>query len=129
MINLKKHLKTSLLKILIIAGFIFIVLCYVLGYRIRIENVRADIGVKSPNGEYRLVELSDPTGRYVLYSVVQVGEGHEAKTLFVASDCWLLSKYIAEAGWVNGTNDFYIYNTDIGTLTYRFANGTWNLEY
>ena len=57
------------------------------GIDTRIVYSGVDVGKPSPDGQFRLVELSDHTGRYLLYSVIRLGgDGRPPETLFTTDD-------------------------------------------
>lgn len=117
---------------LILAAILaFCVLTFVLslnGIEIRIVHVHKKIGIPSPNGQYRLVEMTDQTQQYLLYSVISVGNAYP-KTEFVTEDFWFHSRYIKDYGWIEGTNDFYIDSSDSGRILYQYDDGVWKNEW
>lgn len=124
--NLKWVAISAILVVIILS--IGIVVAHYAGYDFRIIYSGENIGIASENGEFRLVEMSDSTGMYLLYSVIQLpssGQVTHPRTVFVTEDFWYHSRYISDYGWVKGTNDFYIYSTDTGTHVYHFNGNTW----
>lgn len=117
---------------MIAAASIFLIIFHCAGYDIRIVQRNEGIGLPSDDGAYYLVEMSDSTERYLMYSVVQldVSESDDyysgyPKTVFVTDDFWYLSRFIKDYGWVDGTYDFYIDSTDTGLQIYTYDDGTW----
>lgn len=99
------------------------------GIDTRIVHSGVDVGKPSPDGQFRLVELSDHTGRYLLYSVIRLGgDGRPPETLFMTDDFWYYSRYIKAFYWIDDTNDFCIESTDSGLHRYNYENGTWKPE-
>ena len=105
------------------------------GYDFRIVHRDMEIGITSDNGKYQLVEMSDATGQYLLYSIIQLKNFDDEyscdfpKTVYVTNDFWYHSRFTVEYGWIEGSNDFYIISSDSGTHRYIFDNDTWIPEY
>ena len=98
------------------------------GYDFRIVKITKPVGIPTYDEKFRLVETSDHTGRYLLYSVIQLGdETRPPRTVFTADDYWFYSQFIDDYGWEDGTYDFYIHSTDEGKFTYRFNGSSWLL--
>ena len=114
---------------------VLIVICVILtilhnnGYNLRIVHRFSEIGILSSDGEYFLVEMSDATGKLLVYSVVCAGNGEYPKILYVTDDFWYHSRFIVSYGWIEKTNDFYINSSDTGIHRYFFDGNTWIPEY
>lgn len=125
--------KRCILPILsmIVAASIFVIVFHCAGYDVRIVHRYEDIGIPSDDGAYYLVETSDSTGRYLMYTVVQLDVQdsedytYYPKTVFVTDDFWYLSRFIKDYGWIDGTYDFYIDSSDVGSLIYTYDGETW----
>lgn len=118
---------------LVLLIFLFVLVTVVMhyaGFDYRIIKRRAEIGIPSYDGKYRLVEMSDSTGIYLLYSVVQVGSGVRPRTVFVTDDSWYHSRYASGYGWVDDSYDFFIDSSDSGEHLYLFeGNDNWKAKY
>ena len=114
----------------IIIGFIVLVVGHNMGYDLRIVQRFSDIGIPSSDNEYFLVEMSDATGKLLVYSVIQINnDKHPAKILYITDDFWYHSRFIVSYGWIEKTNDFYINSSDTGIHRYLFDGNTWISEY
>lgn len=66
-----------------------------------------------------------------MYTVVQLDVQdsedytYYPKTVFVTDDFWYLSRFIKDYGWIDGTYDFYIDSSDVGSLIYTYDGETW----
>ena len=126
----------SLVISLVMLIAIGVIVLHVAGYDLSLRGLRVvkmnePIGIESPSGKYRLVEMVDQTGQYVLYSIVQIeGEADLCpRTLFVTDDSWYHSRYISGAGWLNGTDDFYVDSSDVGRCIYRYSGNGWYSDF
>ena len=114
---------------------VLIVICVILtilhnnGYDLRIVHRFSEIGIPSSDGEYFLVEMSDATGKLLVYSVVCAANGEYPKILYVTDDYWYHSRFIESYGWIAETNNFYIDSSDSGMHRYFFNGDTWMPEY
>ncbi len=122
-----KLVKAALAALLLIAIAASLALAR-FGYTFRLVRLNDDIGALSPNGEFYLVETTDPTERYMLFSVIQTGDQNpdgSARTLFTTQDLWMISRFLKDAYWIEGTSDFVIDSSDTGVHTYRYDGETW----
>lgn len=115
-----------------IVFFLIAIICRIAGYDFRIVHSGGEIGILSHDSKYELVEMTDDTGRYLLYTIVQPYNSKDPKTLdsgpqtrFVTDDFWYAARYISGYGWKEGTYDFYIHSTDTGTHVYHYDGNTW----
>lgn len=122
----KRNLLWSML-LAVVSMCILVIILHYGGYDFRIVRNNQTVGIPSPDGTYYLVELSDSTERYLMYSVIQLGNHGSSypKTVFVTDDFWYVSRYVKDYGWINGTNDFYIDSSDSGRHRYLFDGTTW----
>ena len=125
-----------MLAVMIIVFYVIIMHC--IGYDIRIIYSNKGIGIPSNDGKYQLVETSDRTGQYLLFSIIQLKKYDSdnnadysdcPQTLFVADDFWYHNRWVSDYGWIEGTNDFYINSSDSGMHRYFFNGDTWVPEY
>ncbi|MBQ6595629.1 MAG: hypothetical protein IJH78_08240 [Clostridia bacterium] len=93
----KPRIIIDLLLLLFIVCLATIIMHYA-GYDYRIVRTRGEIGIPSYDGKYRLVEMSDPTGIYLLYSVIQVGNAGGPRTVFVTDDSCYHSRFASGYG-------------------------------
>lgn len=114
---------------MVIIGCIIIIVLHNIGYDLRIVHRFSEIGIPSSDGEYFLVEMSDATGKLLVYSVVCIGKGECPKILYVTDDFWYHSRFIESYGWIEETNDFYVDSSDSGIHRYFFNGDTWIPEY
>lgn len=114
---------------------ISVVVLHCIGYDLRIVQSNETIGIPSRDGSYYLVEMSDSTGKYLLYSVIQLDSSdpqdyeYYPKTVFVTDDFWYHSRFTKDYGWISETNDFYIDSTDSGLHQYSYDGTTWASTY
>lgn len=116
----------------------YVIVMYLIGYNMRYVRRFDNIGVLSNSGKYRLVEMEDPSGKYLLYSVIQLEsdlpDGEDIsyalpRTVYVTTDYWYHSRYASGFGWIEGTDDFCVYSSDSGPHRYLFDGETWFPEY
>ena len=133
-----KHIRIILLALLIafVLFGIFVEVMHFIGYDMRYVRRFDEIGILSDSGKYRLVEMSDPSGKYPVYSVIRLRSDFTddesnayPQTLYVAHDLWYHSRYADGYGWIEGTDDFYIDSSDTGRHCYFFNGETWVPEY
>lgn len=89
-----------------IVFFLIAIICRIAGYDFRIVHSGGEIGILSHDSKYELVEMTDDTGRYLLYTIVQPYNSKDPKTLdsgpqtrFVTDDFWYAARYISAYGW------------------------------
>lgn len=128
--NNKKLVVVSLFVALAIE-FFFVIIAHYAGYDIRVVHSNSEIGIPANNSEYKLVEMSDTTGQYLLYSVIQINNATNSgpQTLYITDDFWYHSRFVTDYGWIEDTNDFYIESSDSGTHRYYFDGITWIPEF
>ncbi len=126
---------TRLIRVFAMIVGAVIVVCIILfvlhsvGYDLRIVHRFSEIGIPSSDGEYFLVEMSDATGKLLVYSVVCIDNGEYPQILYVTDDFWYHSRFIEGYGWIEATNNFYIDSSDSGMHRYFFNGDTWMPEY
>jgi len=130
----RKQIIVSLLVALLVAFAIdcfIVIIAHYAGYDFRVVHSNSEIGLASSNNEYWLVEMSDATGQYLLYSVIQIKNASNSgpQTLYVTDDFWYHSRFAEGYGWIEDTNDFYIESSDSGTNRYYFDGTTWIPEF
>ena len=129
--TMNKTLKTITITVAVtlILACIAVLLASYAGYNFVIVYSDKEIGIKSYDGYYRLVRTADLSGRYLLFSVIQMPNDNSdipwAHTVFVADDYQYFTRYISDYRWVDGSYDFIIYSTDSGPHYYKYKNGTW----
>lgn len=110
---------------------LWVIVLHCAGLDIRIVQSNKDIGIPSPDNRYYLVEMSDSTGQYLIYSVIQINNpeagNYYPATVYVTDDFWYHSRFIEGYGWIEGTHDFYIDSSDSGRHRYSFDGETWTL--
>jgi len=96
-------------------------------YTFRLIRSRSEIGIPSYDNHYNLVLLTDSTGQYNLFSVIQTRaqDSDGPRTVFVTDDFWYHSRYIADYGWMGDSYDFCIMSSDTGSHEYQYRDGTW----
>lgn len=130
----KRCVGVSILLMVLLLCISVIVLHYI-GYDLRVVQRNEPIGIPSHDGSYYLVEMSDPTEQYLLYSVIQLDSSdpqdyeYYPRTVFVTDDFWYHSRFTRDYGWIGETNDFYIDSTDSGLCRYLYDGTTWASEY
>ena len=125
----RKLVMVSILVTLLVVMAImslFVIIAHYAGYDYRVVHSNSEIGIASGNNEYRLVEMSDATGQYLIYTVIQ-NDGPQ--TLYITDDIWYHSRFAEGYGWIEDTNDFYIESSDSGTHRYLFDGVTWTPEF
>lgn len=127
---------TGILCAAFIVNCLYVTVMHIAGYDYRIVASNKEIGIPSSDGKYRLVEMSDNTGQYLLYSVIQLQNMDEndfsdyPKTVYVTNDFWYHSRFTTDYGWIDdGSNSFYIESSDSGTHRYIFSGDTWIPEH
>ena len=128
---MNKTLKTIgiTLAVIFVLTCIAILIASYAGYDFVIVYNGQDVGIKSYDGLYRLVRTADASGKYLLFSVIQMANDNceipWPHTVFVADDYQYFSRYISDYEWVDRSYDFCIYSTDSGPHYYKYENGTW----
>ena len=124
---MNKRYVLSSMMLMAVAVCILVVILHYAGYDFRVVRSNQTVGIPSSDGRYYLVELSDSTERYLMYSVIQLGnQGPDCpKTVFVTDDFWYYSSFAKGYGWIEGTSDFYIDSSDSGRHRYLFDGTTW----
>lgn len=85
-----------------------------------------ELGLVSPNGEYRLIELMDSgTGRMLVYVVQQKDEWDEWTEMQVIVNPALHSRYTGAIRWLPDSNGFVIVSSDVGEIEYRLQGEKW----
>lgn len=130
-----KRCACVLILVMVFLLCISVVVLHCIGYDLRIVQSAKTIGIPSHAGSYFLVEMSDSTGKYLLYSVIQLDnsdpQDYESypKTVFVTEDFWYHSRFAKGYGWIGETNDFYIDSTDSGRHQYSYDGTSWTSTY
>lgn len=116
----------------LIINCVYVIVMHNVGYDYRVVTSNREIGIPSRDGRYRLAEMSDTTGQYLLYSVIQLQSTDEddlseyPKTVYVTNDFWYHSRFVTDYGWIDdGSNSFFIKSSDSGTHCYIFTGATW----
>ena len=97
------------------------------GYDFRVEYNRMEIGLRSSDGKYKILELSDESNRYTTFAILQCDEEGDLddELLFVTDHFWHGEGLAQDYGWLGQSHDFYIDSIFYGRQIYAFDGETW----
>lgn len=114
---------------------IVVIMLHCFGYDFRLVYDGFEKTTVSSDGRYGILELSDASGRYLTYVIVQLADGSDyfeipKGYLFETSDIWYTGKYVTGYGWMDDTYNFYVESSDDGMHVYKYNGETWvSVEY
>jgi len=119
MMRITKRMLLFIFCAFVCSEFLLLVLHYGFGYAIKfsgsaayIVNLNEEVGVKSADGEFRLVELRDDSNQFIVYVVC---DGQE---IVYVPDFLFHTRFSGAPYWIGDTYDFCIPCSDTGAHVY-----------